>query len=196
MFKVAQPTSPLVIMTDLFDLKVTPKNKTTSITLTMNLNLVTTSAIPMTFLLLERWLPKVLESTCYNDDDLPFKLEVSNTEIGHLFEHILLEYLCELKISQGNRYASYSGVTNWNWHKEKRGIFHINIKAGIKDQVIFWKALDKAVTMTIMVLRSVQTEHRFTEQVNLHNLIRYDLERAAFQMVPNQTDSELSSSFQ
>ena len=118
------------------------------------INPVSTKDFLYTFELLEQYLPSILFSQCFNDEKIPFSKEVRQTEIGHLFEHILLEYLCLNKISLGRKKATYSGVTNWNWKKDKRGTFHIYINSGYADAVFFETSLNQAVQLMKLVLTS------------------------------------------
>lgn len=113
---------------------------------------VTTGVIPHTYILLKKYLPSILKSKCFNDNNYPFDREVKNTEIGHLFEHILLEYLCMQKMAQGFENPVHNGLTSWNWEKDKRGIFHINIDAGHGNGVILKPALEKSISLTMKIL--------------------------------------------
>jgi hypothetical protein len=81
----------------LFSLHVMQKPSSTKITMQSFGEHVHTGHIPFIEDLLKKYLPTVLLTQCYNDEQLPFAQEVKDTEIGHLFEHILLEYLCQLK---------------------------------------------------------------------------------------------------
>lgn len=105
-----------------------------SITLLMDSDLLTTKSLPETYNLLLQHFPKVLKTKCFNDLNIPFHEEVKNTEIGHLFEHIMLGFLCELKVKNGSTRASFRGITEWDWKKDAMGTFHITI--GIKAEDI------------------------------------------------------------
>lgn len=144
------PRSPLV--SDLFLLFINHNKCTTHITmrvLTQNINTIT---LPHTYGVLKKSLPSILASDCYNNEQLPFSKEVKQTEIGHLFEHILLEYLCILKMSQGHDSATFRGKTSWNWKKDKFGTFRIKINAGQTIMPLFKEALQKSTYLleTIM----------------------------------------------
>ena len=106
----------------------------------------------------------MLLTQCFNDDGLPFRMEVKHTEIGHLFEHILLEYLCQGKIAKGAQRASYSGNTKWNWIKEPRGTFHIRLSCGMKDADILPAAMDKTISLMKVILAYHQTPLFMTKQ--------------------------------
>src|SRR5260221_1214377 len=98
--KLLQPTEQKYIVEDLFSLAIIQKRTRTKITMDLLYNQINTKKIPLITDLLKENLPSVLATICYNDLNLPFHVEVLNTEIGHLFEHILLEYLCQSKLAQ------------------------------------------------------------------------------------------------
>jgi hypothetical protein len=141
---------------NLFSLSVTQKNTSTKIIMQLHSNEVNTSHIPFIVDLLKIKLPSVLLTKCFNDDNLPFCDEVRNTEIGHLFEHILLEYLCQLKIAKGHNRASFAGRTRWNWIKDPKGKFHIHLNCGMKDADILPAAIEKTITLMKFVLQYEQ----------------------------------------
>lgn len=141
------------IVENLFLLAVTQKRTSTMINMQLLSTQLTTSEIPFTDALLKQHLPNVLRTQCYNDENLPFAIEVRNTEIGHLFEHILLEYLCQLKMEQGAEAAEYSGRTNWNWVRDPKGTFLIQLSCGKKDADIFPLALEKTIALMKIVLQ-------------------------------------------
>src|SRR5438445_4800911 len=73
-------------------------------------------------------LKSILHCRCFNHGHLPFAEELLDTEIGHLVEHVLLEYLCQEKLKLGHALAEYSGRTYWDWKKNAPGSFRIRIK--------------------------------------------------------------------
>lgn len=113
---------------------------------------INTADIPYTFDVLQSFLPSVLTTECFNDQGLPFSQEVKKTEIGHLFEHILLEYMCQFKINKGYKSAVYAGRTKWNWERDPKGVFHIRINCTLKDSDIFPLALGKSITLLKIIL--------------------------------------------
>lgn len=115
---------------------------------------VTTVDIKDTLSYLQKNLPSILFSKCYNQKNYPFSKEVEDTEIGHLFEHIILEYLSIIKKASGLPNYIHNGVTSWNWVEERRGVFHISIDAGEKDFVYFMDALEKSLKLTLEILDS------------------------------------------
>jgi len=151
-WKLLQPEVQQYFVEDLFSLAITQKITSTQITMDVLYNQINTAEIPYLFDVLEENLPSVLLSKCYNDLGLPFNVEVRNTEIGHLFEHILLEYLCEHKIAKGARAATYAGRTRWNWNRDPLGRFHIHLTCGKKDADILPAALENTVSLMKLIL--------------------------------------------
>jgi hypothetical protein len=137
---------------------------------------VNTRHIPNTVSLLQEYCPSVLKTTCFNEYNIPFRREVKATEIGHLFEHILLEQLCIEKLEMGCRSAEYSGRTYWNWVKEPRGLFKIYIDATFSDHQYITHALDRTVHITEKVLSNLPVRMRIVSlpvQTNAARLSRY-----------------------
>ena len=108
---------------------------------------INTCMIPQTLPYLMTKLPSVLKTQCFNDKKLPFMKEVRKTEMGHLFEHILLEYLCMEKMEEGATDVVYNGVTWWDWQKEQEGSFHIQVDCGLADNITLAKALGKTILL-------------------------------------------------
>jgi hypothetical protein len=158
-----QPAAQEYVIDNFFSLDVIQKQTTTKIVMQLHYNQVNTRTIPTIIQLLEDHLPNVLFTQCFNDEGYPFHVEVKNTEIGHLFEHILLEYLCQLKIAKGAISASYSGRTKWNWIRDPRGKFHIHLTCGMKDADILPTAIEKTVTLMKVILANHQTPLFYTK---------------------------------
>lgn len=116
-----------------------------------------TTQIPQTLSLLEDHFPQVLTTECFNDEGLPFQEEVKATEIGHLFEHILLQHLFEAKKSLGFPNVCFSGVTSWDWATSPRGTFDISIRIPGQDLPLLVYALPKAIELTEKILASSST---------------------------------------
>ncbi|MBI2420719.1 MAG: hypothetical protein HYV38_01395 [Candidatus Levybacteria bacterium] len=138
---------------DFYSLIVSPQKKETFITMSLNTAHFHTNAFPRTYSILEKTIPGIFRSKCFNDEDLPFSQEVLNTEIGHLFEHIILEYLCQIKLQKGAKKALYKGFTNWNCKKDKKVTFHIILYMNQAEQEIFAEALDKSIKVLDYILR-------------------------------------------
>ena len=108
---------------------------------------------------LQKNVPDVLETKCYNPDHLPFCEEVKSTEFGHLFEHMLISQLCEEVISAGGKDARYRANTSWNWKKNPFGTFEITINSKVDEQ-LFSTALHKtAAYATVMCHDCANHQH-------------------------------------
>jgi hypothetical protein len=151
-WNLSQPTMQTYVVKNLFSLAITQKKTRTRIVMDLLYHQINTQKIPAVTQLLQENLPSVLATTCYNDLGLSFEEEVKNTEIGHLFEHILLEYLCQSKISRGARRATYAGRTKWNWVRDPFGRFHIHLTCGKKDADILPLALEQTVSLMKIIL--------------------------------------------
>ncbi len=115
-------------------------------------SVVNTSQLPDTYSVLEAFLPSIFTSKCFNDDGLAFCQEVKKTELGHLFEHIMLEYICQEKIALGASRFSVSGFTDWNWRRDSFGTFNIIIKVGKSDYNAFMRALERSIELLDVIL--------------------------------------------
>lgn len=155
------PIKPLSIYStyhnsDLFSLALKQTSNETKIIMKLRQGTVNTRELPQTAGILKKTLPSVLKSICYNENNYPFCKEVVRTEIGHLFEHILIEYLCLLKVQSGYDDVEYSGVTKWNWIQHAKGSFHITISSGYDDIAIFADAMQRSITLINLILQSDQ----------------------------------------
>lgn len=110
-------------------------------------SIVNTRDIPYTVIFLKNHLPGVLRTDCFNEGNLTFEEEVVATELGHLFEHILLETICSIKYSQGFSNAIYNGVTSWNWKKDPYGMFRISIDTGHEEEPLFHISINKTIEL-------------------------------------------------
>ncbi len=130
--------------TDFFTLRIAIGKRETHIVMELKTDKINTSQIPGVFTLLEEHLPNIFHSQCFNEKQLPFHIEVKRTELGHLFEHVLLEYLCQIKMTYGYDNVEYSGITDWNWKVNKRGTFNIAIDAGFSERIFLIHAIQKS----------------------------------------------------
>ncbi len=112
---------------------------------------VTTKAWPKTFEILKKRVPGVLKTQCFNEENLPFRQEVKRTEVGHLFEHLVLEFACMLKIKEGHPCATHCGRTFWNWENDRKGIFWIYLDIPAKEK----KFLVGSVARSISVIEEI-----------------------------------------
>lgn len=145
------------ILSDYCNLSINQFPAQTNITMSLSIPQVNTIDFPKTVKILRQVIPGVLTSLCFNEHSLPFHKEVKRTEIGHLFEHILLEYLCTEKSLLGID-SEYNGVTSWNWETDPYGTFHIVIDAGEQDHT----RLSSAISKSIELLNYIITSHKST----------------------------------
>lgn len=160
----ARGSSSYSVQTTFFDLNICQEAQHLTIDMMVLSSAFSTNSFPQTASILQEYYPAVLRSDCFNDHNLPFYIEVQNTEIGHLFEHILLTYLCELKIASGEEDVMYNGVTKWNWKRDKKGVFHIKVDAGDKDKDILPHALNKSIQLLTRIMTSSLNSHATTKQ--------------------------------
>ncbi len=133
-------------------------NSTENIQITLlSPDILTTHSLPHTRQILKEYFPNVLKTSCFNDAGLPFHEEVKNTEIGHLFEHIMLSFLCELKVKSGFKKVSFRGVTEWNWKKDAKGTFHIKINIKSEDVIYINDAYTKSHEILKLILNAPLT---------------------------------------
>lgn len=104
-----------------------------------------TRTLPQTYSFLKKNIPSILQCQCFNDDGLPFVKEVKHTEIAHLFEHILLDQLCQEKSFDGD--AEYSGKTEWDWKKYPVGSFKVTVESKKKEERYLAVALNKSINL-------------------------------------------------
>lgn len=151
-YRVILPQSSF--LTDFFALQVCYGARKTIISMRVFAPILYTSDMPSLARVLEKFLPSIMHAECFNYEGLSFMQEVQDTEIGHLFEHIVLEYLCDLKIAHGFNKACFSGVTSWNWKRYERGTFTITINAGYQDALLVSEAVGQGVRLLSLLLHS------------------------------------------
>jgi hypothetical protein len=154
--------SSFCVLSPDFDLFVSLSKENAAIKMVTPRTCINTATFPATYDILQTYLPTVLETTCFNDLSLPFHIEVKKTETGHLFEHVLLDYLCQEKVLHGADSAVYQGVTSWNWKKEPQGTFHIQVNIPSEEGLFFINALQKSCTL---VKKVVQSSPQHTQMV-------------------------------
>ncbi len=114
-----------------------------------------TGQIPATMEVLLARIPTIFDNECTNYHRHSFYNESKNTEIGHLLEHLILENMKLVKTLKCGK-ADYSGVTVWDWEKDKKGTYTITIYAKQSDRELFNKAFNKSV----LVLEEIYSTQR------------------------------------
>lgn len=140
------------VLDNKYEFLINYRNEKTEIEMNCGAGVVNTKQIPNTFLILSKMLPTVLKSKCFNNQNKPFFEEVVETEMGHLFEHILLDYFCQYKIMNGCKKVVIGGVTDWNWKKDPIGTFRITINSGKNDISTFVNAFHKSTELFSIIL--------------------------------------------
>lgn len=83
-------------------------------------------------------LPTLGEHECVNRRNLAFAEELTQTELGHVFEHVVLEVL-------SLRGLSTRGQTTWNWERDPIGTYHVSIHTGkrllVKESLLVAQAI-------------------------------------------------------
>ncbi len=130
-----------------FSLDFKQTSKKTAITMQFSLPFATTRNLPGTKTFLQEFAPTVLNTECFNELNLPFDQEVNNTEIGHLFEHLLIDEFCLSQIRSGEKSSVVNGRTFWNWQKDPFGTFEIWIDIGKDKLSVFLEALKKTIQL-------------------------------------------------
>lgn len=126
-----------------FDYQYTHTSELTLIKIRFNLPFFNTDSIPQTFSFLQQQFPGVLTTKCFNKTGLPFTQEVTATELGHLFEHILIRKIYDLKKISGEDNFIVEARTDWDWKKEEKGIFNIFVKWGAWNFALFDQAIEE-----------------------------------------------------
>lgn len=110
-----------------------------------------TRQIPFVLAYLKRSYPQVLKTLCFNYKNLPFCEEVTATEFGHLFEHLLISKIYDIKKEGGEKNFVVQGKTQWDWKNETRGTFNIDIIITDKDRSI----LNSAISETVFLMEEI-----------------------------------------
>lgn len=113
------------------------------LTQTVHNPIVGTRELPYTYRVLEKTIPSIFKNHCDNYKKYPFVKEVKDTEVGHLYEHLILEYLKLIGVKKFGK-ADFSGETSWDWAREKKGTFRIIIYSNKSQNNLFNHAFKKA----------------------------------------------------
>lgn len=149
---------PPVLPSSYFTLNYRSSENLTLINMQLLTKEVTTIHFPKTNLILNEFLPTIFKHKCFNYKKRSFYTEAKQTEIGHLFEHIILEYLLTLSATLKKK-PVFRGKTNWDWTKKSWGSFDIYLNVGQPDQKIFELALAKSIFLINLILSSNSTEN-------------------------------------
>lgn len=134
-----------------FSLLVTTFHSKTKIEMKVLNGIVKTRNLQKLNEVLGEHVPTIFESKCINKNGLTFEAEVADTQIGHLYEHMVLEFLCQIKVANGYNRAIYSGLTSWNLQAQDRGCFNISLNAGVTD----WSYLVYSIRKASFLLNKI-----------------------------------------
>jgi hypothetical protein len=140
---------------DFFTLNLAQLDNSLDITMHMKVTLFKTNQLPATYYILKNLLPGIFKHKCFNYGKHSFAKEVVNTELGHLFEHILLEYLCRIHMREGITDFCLKGNTNWDWQNERKGTFHITVNSGFTNLKILQEALQRSIELMTIICNSI-----------------------------------------
>ncbi len=158
-----------MILFDNYKLELKIKGNSIAIKLIMLTPYVNTQKLLHTYSYFKNNLPTILQSDCYNAENLPFNIEIANTELGHLFEHILLEKLCEEKILHGQNEATFSGNTSWNWKKDPYGVFNIFVEIDNSDLNLINNSLLKTCAIFSAFLSNKNVNQKFVNKLLMNS---------------------------
>lgn len=139
---------------DLFTGGLKLKTNQVIIDLQINVDFTTTQEIQPLCDLLQANVPHIFDCKCFNQNKLAFTHEVKQTELGHLYEHILLEYLVDLKYKQTKKQATFSAWTSWDWYKNPRNSYRIELEIKSSDYAILYQAIKKTHTLMELIIYS------------------------------------------
>jgi len=122
--------------------------------------IVNTKDLPQTVQLLRCHCPAVLDTECSNSLNLPFKEEVKATEVAHLFEHIILQHMCQEKIKAGYYSAEFSGRTIWETDASPLHYFVIETSISKVHLPFLRPALKKSLALLELILDSAGHQAR------------------------------------
>lgn len=98
-------------------------------------------------------IPSIRSHRCDNDDRLTFEVEAQDTEIPHLFEHLVIE----LQVQAVG--GSLSGETSWDWTRDPRGCFHVAVDYRNRELAL------GAVRLAIRIINAI--DHRRIGSIDL-----------------------------
>lgn len=144
--KICVRTSPPTLVSAIhFQVQCQQRTTTARLETRFDVEAITTRDMPFVVPFLRQTLPEVLDTKCFNPKKLPFIKEVANTEVAHLFEHVILSLLCNEKCRSGVTGAHFRGETRWNWYKYPRGTFQIDLSVTEKESSLLQTVLPRAI---------------------------------------------------
>ncbi len=142
------------LATQHFSVRAKLNNKQTKMHFRIRSNKVSTASFPKTVEILKKVYPEVLRTNCYNEQGLPFEKEVMNTELAHLFEHILIQKLAYKRYERSGIDKQYSGETEWCCDEDPAKSYSINLNANTEDIDVFPEALTESTKLVNAIMAS------------------------------------------
>lgn len=68
-------------------------------------------------------LPELEKHLCDNGSDKTFAEEIADTEVPHLFEHVVMELM-----AQAGSPRSLKGETSWDFRRDGKGVFRVSVE--------------------------------------------------------------------
>lgn len=117
-------------------------------------------------------LPGLARHHCHNDEDLTFADELADTEVPHLFEHVVLELMAEAGSPRSLR-----GETEWDFKRDGRGVFRVSLE--YDDDLVCLGAIKSAGPLVSYVLEGGEPPDVIAETVRLAELRGWPAEEGA-----------------
>lgn len=162
----------MLLTTANFSLQIRYKAHTTVLIMQFFNEAISTRQFPYTLQLLEQHAPKVLQTKCFNPLNLSFREEVVNTELGHLFEHILIQFLCEETIIAGADAALFDAETEWNWRRYPKGNFKIVVQGKVKKEILQRALLKSIRVVELLFATQLNKTEKVTDAMRQQPLVR------------------------
>ncbi len=122
-------------------------------------SLSSTSKFPQLMEDLRILLPEIMVAQCDNPNNTPFCEEMKETQTAHLFEHMILEYLCKLRLRSGSSEASYEGRTFWDTTKAPGENSMIAISRQGESQLVFEEAVTLSMQLLTQLIKNTGSIH-------------------------------------
>lgn len=71
------------------------------------------------------FLPQLRIHACHNDAHKSFSMELENTEVAHVFEHVVVELVAQLG---RHPRSEIRGKTAWNFAVDGQGVYRVRIR--------------------------------------------------------------------
>jgi hypothetical protein len=108
-------------------------------------------------------LPGLGSHRCHNDHGLAFSEEMPDTEVPHLFEHVVLELMAEAGSPRSLR-----GETSWDFSRDGRGVFRVSLE--YDDDLVCLGAIKSAGRVVEYVLQGGDPPDVCAEAARLRGL--------------------------